>query len=57
MSKGKGGGKARDRTVYKSGDDRINKRNDADRVSSKHNTQKEALAAANRMLKTKAAAS
>jgi len=53
MSKGKtkGGGKGRDRTVYKSGDDWINKRNDADRASSKHNTQKEALDAANRMLK------
>lgn len=49
--KGKGGGKGRDRTVYKSGDDWINKRNDADRASSKHNTQKEAIDAANRMLK------
>lgn len=51
MSKGKGGGKGGDRTVYKSGDDWINKRNDADRASSKHNTQKEALDAAKRMLK------
>ena len=49
--KGKGGGKGRDRTVYKSGDEWINKRNDADRASSRHNTQKEALDTANRMLR------
>ncbi|MGE3420141.1 MAG: DUF2188 domain-containing protein [Bradyrhizobium sp.] len=51
MSKGKGGGKGRDRTVYRSGDEWINKRNDADRASSKHGTQKDAIDAANRMLK------
>jgi hypothetical protein len=51
MSKGKGGGKGRDRTVYRSGDEWINKRNDADRASSKHSTQKDAIDAANRMLK------
>lgn len=51
MSKGKGGGKGRDRTVYRSGDEWVNKRNDADRASSKHRTQKEAIDAANRMLK------
>lgn len=51
MSKGKGGGKGRDRTVYRSGDEWINKRNDADRASSKHRTQKKAIDAANRMLK------
>ena len=49
--KGKGSGKGRHRTVYRSGDEWINKRNDADRASSKHNTQKEAIDAANRMLK------
>ncbi len=51
MSKGKSGGKGRDRTVYRSGDEWINKRNDADRASSKHRTQKEAIDTANRMLK------
>ncbi|MGE0290225.1 MAG: DUF2188 domain-containing protein [Bradyrhizobium sp.] len=51
MSKGKGGGKGRDRTVYRSGDEWINKRNDADRASSKHSIQKDAIDAANRMLK------
>ena len=51
MSKGKGGGKGRDRTVYRSGDEWINKRNDADRASSEHSTQKDAIDAANRMLK------
>jgi hypothetical protein len=42
--------KDRDRTVYRSGDKWINKRNDADRASSKHDTQKEAIDAARRML-------
>lgn len=51
MSKGKGGGKGRDRTVYRSGDEWVNKRNDADRASSKHSTQKDAIDAAHRMLK------
>ena len=45
-----GGGKGRDRTVYRRGDDWINKRNDATRVSSKHRTQKQALDAARKML-------
>lgn len=43
--------KGRDRTVYRSGDKWINKRNDADRASSKHDTQKEAIDAARRMLR------
>ena len=50
MSTGKGGGKGRDRTVYKSGDKWINKRNDAERASSKHDTQRAANATARRML-------
>lgn len=42
--------KGRDRTVFQRGDEWVNKRNDADRVSSKHSTQKEAAAAAKEML-------
>ena len=42
--------KDRDRTVYRSGDKWVNKRNDAERASSKHGTQKEAIQAARRML-------
>lgn len=44
--------KGRDRTVYR-GDDGLwrNKRNDADRASSVHDTQKEAQDAAREMLK------
>lgn len=42
--------KDRDRTVYRRGDEWINKRNDADRASSKHTTQKEAEQAARTML-------
>ena len=53
MSKGRsqGGGKGRDRTVYRSGADWINKRNDATRASSKHGTQRQAIDAARQMLK------
>jgi hypothetical protein len=43
--------KGRDRTVYRSGDKWVNKRNDADRASSTHETQKDADAAARRMLR------
>lgn len=43
--------KKRDRMVYKRDDEWINKRNDADRASSKHDTQAEAEAAARDMLK------
>ena len=52
-SRTKGGGKGRDRTVYRSkdGDGWINQRNDATRASSKHRTQTEATAAARKMLK------
>ncbi len=42
--------KDRDRTVYRSGDKWINKRNDADRASSTHDTQKDATDTARRML-------
>jgi hypothetical protein len=42
--------KDRDRTVYRSGDKWINKRNDAERASSTHDTQKEAIDAARHML-------
>lgn len=42
--------KGRDRTVFQRGDEWVNKRNDADRVSSTHSTQKEAAAAAKEML-------
>ena len=50
MSKGRTqrGGKGRDRTVYRSGADWINKRNDATRASSKHGTQRQAIDAARR---------
>lgn len=43
--------KDRDRTVYRRGDDWINKRNDSSRASSVHDTQQEAAAAARDMLK------
>ena len=42
--------KGRDRTVYKRGDEWINKRNDAGRASSVHRTQKDAIDSANEML-------
>ena len=42
--------KDRDRTVFRSGDKWINKRNDADRASSAHDTQTEAIDAARQML-------
>ena len=42
--------KPQDRMVYKRGDDWVNKRNDADKASSLHKTQKEAEAAAREML-------
>lgn len=48
--------KDRDRTVYRSGDKWVNKRNDADRPSSKHDTQKEAIQVARRMLQNQGAA-
>lgn len=43
-------GKGRDRIVYKRGDEWVNKRNDADKASSVHDTQKEAEQAAREML-------
>lgn len=44
--------KNRDRTVYQGSDNKwINKRNDADRAGSKHDTQKDAIDAAREMLK------
>lgn len=44
--------KGRDRTVYRGSDGQwSNKRNDASKVSSKHNTQREAESAAKTMLK------
>lgn len=44
--------KNRDRTVYQGSDKKwTNKRNDADRAGSKHDTQKEAIDAAKEMLK------
>lgn len=43
--------KGRDRTVFQRGDDWFNKRNDADKASSKHPTQKEAEAKAKEMLR------
>lgn len=44
--------KNRDRTVYQGSDKKwINKRNDADKAGSKHDTQKEAIDAAREMLK------
>lgn len=50
MSKKQGGGKGRDRTVFKRDDEWINKRNDADKASSKHKTQAEAEQIAKKML-------
>jgi uncharacterized protein YdaU (DUF1376 family) len=44
--------KDRDRTVYRRDDDKwVNKRNDADKASSVHDTQKDAIEAAKQMLK------
>lgn len=42
--------KPQDRMVFKDGDSWANKRNDADRASSRHETQKEAIEAAKRMI-------
>ena len=42
--------KDRDRTVFQRGDKWVNKRNDTDRVSSAHDTQREAAKAAKDML-------
>lgn len=42
--------KDRDRTVFRRGDEWVNKRHDADRASSVHSTQEEAAGAARRML-------
>ncbi len=42
--------KGRDRMVYKRGDSWVNKRNDADRASSLHKTQKEAIDSAHGLL-------
>lgn len=42
--------KGRDRTVFRDGDEWVNKRNDADRASSRHSTQREAADAAREML-------
>jgi hypothetical protein len=42
--------KDRDRTVFQRGDKWVNKRNDADRASSAHDTQREASNAAKDML-------
>lgn len=42
--------KDRDRTVFRRGNDWVNKRHDSDRASSIHGTQKEAADAAKRML-------
>lgn len=39
-----------DRTVYRRGNEWVNKRNDSDRASSVHGTQKEAIDAARGML-------
>ncbi len=44
------GGKDRDRTIYKTPDGWANKRNDADRASSVHDTQGAAVDAARRNL-------
>ncbi len=45
--------KKQDRTVYRRGDgDWVNKRNDADRASSVHDTQQDAIRAAKDMLKS-----
>lgn len=46
------GGKGRDRTIYKTPDGWANKRNDADRASSIHRTQDDAVNAARRNLKS-----
>ncbi len=43
--------KGRDRTVFRRGNEWVNKRNDADRASSVHTTQTEAEAAAKDMLR------
>jgi hypothetical protein len=43
--------KDRDRTVFQRGDQWVNKRHDADKASSLHDTQGEAAAAAKEMLK------
>lgn len=43
--------KGRDRTVFQRGDEWVNKRNDAEKVSSAHDTQREAAAVAKEMLK------
>jgi len=51
MSKKKGGGKGRDRTVYKREDGNwANKRNDSSRASSLHSSQREAEKAGRKML-------
>lgn len=42
--------KGRDRTVFRDGNEWVNKRNDADRASSRHSTQREAAKAAKGML-------
>jgi hypothetical protein len=41
----------KNRTVFQQGDKWANKRNDADKASSLHNTQKQAIDAAKEMLK------
>lgn len=43
--------KGRNRTVFRRGNEWLNKRNDADRASSVHTTQREAEAAAKDMLR------
>ena len=43
--------KDQDRMVYREGDAWVNKRNDASRASSRHDTQGDAIAAAREMLK------
>lgn len=43
--------KGRDRTVYRRGNEWVNKRNDGDRASSVHTTQREAEDAAKDMLR------
>jgi hypothetical protein len=42
--------KNQDRMIYKRGDDWVNKRNDSDKASSLHDTQKAAIDAARDML-------
>ncbi len=44
--------KGRDRTVYRRGNDWVNKRNDAGKASSVHGTQSDALKAAKSMLQS-----